>query len=372
MQQSGLKLTSSSIIDSLAYTYISNTNKLQKVNDGIAINNKLGDFTDNNTGDDYGYDVNGNMLTDLNKRINGSTGADIASANGGIIYNHLNLPSKISVKDSTGSTKGTIIYIYDATGNKLRKKTIDSSVNPVKTTATDYINGFVYQNDTLQFFGSEEGRVRTRNINNADTVYYDYFLKDHLGNVRMVLTDQEQKNMYPAVTFEDAATSNEQVYYENANIERTSRPGNFYDTMSNGSKVQLLRASTHPIGAGKLLKVMVKDKIHIKVDYYINNDPTDNSNANGINSVLLSLINLLNNSSVPVPIKGNGTELTNMLNSSTPFTNFFQPQNSSIFSLLPKAYLNILFFDEQFKFVQQSSEIIQVTVFVNCHPLVTK
>ncbi len=363
MKQVGLKVTTSSTLDSLTYAYLANSNKLQKVDDGITNNNKLGDFTNINTGDDYGYDVNGNMITDKNKRINGSVGLDITPANSGILYNHLNLPWKITVKDSSGDAKGTITYLYDASGNKLQKKTIDSSVSPVKTTITDYLNAFVYQNDTLQFLGMEEGRIRPKNTNNTDSVYYDYFEKDHLGNIRTILTDQQQRDMYPEVTFEDATTSLEQVYYDNAGLEKATRPTDFYSTGTNGTKVQLLRKNTHSIGVGKLLKVMVKDTINIKVDYYMPNDATDNSGANGINSVLTGLLGMLNSGSMAIfgGVHGAGTEITNNLNNSTPFTDFLQSQGSGSSSSMPKAYLNILFFDEQFKFVQENSEIIQVT-----------
>ncbi|MGN6532038.1 MAG: hypothetical protein ACTHK0_09820 [Ginsengibacter sp.] len=80
---------------------------------------------------------------------------------------------------------------------------------------TTYIGGFVYQNDTLQFAGHEEGRVRPQLISPA-TGYtpsninwvYDYFEKDHLGNVRMVLTEEKDTSIYPAVTFEDTNLTN--------------------------------------------------------------------------------------------------------------------------------------------------------------------
>ena len=70
---------------------------------------------------DYHYDVNGNLTRDLNKDI-GSATAD------GIVYNHLDLPWQITFRSATG-TKGTITYIYDAAGNKLKKTTLDSAGN---------------------------------------------------------------------------------------------------------------------------------------------------------------------------------------------------------------------------------------------------
>src|ERR1700749_1707052 len=85
----------------------------------------------------------------------------------GIVYNHLNLPWQVSVRSATG-TKGTITYIYDATGDKLKKTTEDSAGS--LQTVTTYSGAFQYQGtksltggtpaDTLKFFGHEEGRVR--------------------------------------------------------------------------------------------------------------------------------------------------------------------------------------------------------------------
>ena len=50
-------------------------------------NNKLGDFNDGTNGSntDYDYDLNGNLTLDNNKAISS------------IVYNHLNLPSVITV-----------------------------------------------------------------------------------------------------------------------------------------------------------------------------------------------------------------------------------------------------------------------------------
>ncbi|MBF4519570.1 RHS repeat-associated core domain-containing protein, partial [Flavobacterium sp. ANB] len=55
------------VIDNLAYTYPTNTNQLSKVTDSA--NNTSGFNDANTTGDDYTYDVNGNMISDKNKNI---------------------------------------------------------------------------------------------------------------------------------------------------------------------------------------------------------------------------------------------------------------------------------------------------------------
>ncbi len=98
-------------------------------------------FADGNlSGDDYLYDANGNMTVDKNKNITAIT------------YNHLNLPEKV--------TKGTgeyIKYTYDATGKKLSQQ-VYASNNALKK-STDYVGEYVYENDTLRFINTEEGRV---------------------------------------------------------------------------------------------------------------------------------------------------------------------------------------------------------------------
>ncbi len=205
MNQRGWKLGGAVTIDSLLYTYISNTNRLLNVldrkNDTAT---KLGDFrsskaymtalNNNKTTSaiDYTYDANGNLTIDNNKDISN------------ILYNYLNLPDSIRING-----KGTIKYTYDAAGNKLKKVTRDSTVSPVKITTTLYLFGN-YVNDTLQFLAQEEGRVRFNTTNNS--LQYDYFIKDHLGNVRMVLTEQKDTSFYPPASLETAQLTTERLY----------------------------------------------------------------------------------------------------------------------------------------------------------------
>ncbi|MDE3185708.1 MAG: hypothetical protein KGM16_20030, partial [Bacteroidota bacterium] len=97
----------------------------------------------------------------------------------------------------------------------------------------------------------------------------------------------------------------------------------------------------------------------IKVDYYIPTATTDNSTADGLSTIINALGFIIDNSPVTATLHGSGSTITTDLNTSSPFTNFMQPQNGSTGTTLPKAYLNIIFFDNQFNYV--SGEFVQVS-----------
>jgi len=145
-------------IDDLVYTYETNSNRLSKVADNS--NNSSGFNDANKTDDDYSYDDFGNLITDKNKNITEIT------------YNHLNLPKKI-----TFGTTGSIEYIYNTAGQKLEKIVTEGTV----TTTTNYLAGYQYKDNVLEFFPTAEGYVK----NTAGVLSYVYQYKDHLGNVRV-------------------------------------------------------------------------------------------------------------------------------------------------------------------------------------------
>ena len=160
--------TSFGIIDMLSYGYKPSSNQIKSVNDGG--NHNYG-FKDNSSAaTQYTYDVNGNLTSDANKGI----------AAGGIEYNHLNMPTKITVSNA-GSNNGVIDYVYTADGIKLQKKKTQAGV----TTTTDYAGKFLYKNGVLEFFNTPEGYVSYDN----GQFNYVYNYVDHLGNVRLSYSD---------------------------------------------------------------------------------------------------------------------------------------------------------------------------------------
>ncbi|PWJ59912.1 RHS repeat-associated protein [Dyadobacter jejuensis] len=93
-------------------------------------------------------------------------------------HNHLNLPTKFDF-----GTGNTIELLYDGLGNKLRKTVKTSGI---VTLTHDYLNGIELKNNTVEAVYNEEGRA----LNDGGTFRYEYVLRDHLGNTRLVFTDK--------------------------------------------------------------------------------------------------------------------------------------------------------------------------------------
>ena len=361
MYQKGLAVNSSQVVDNLSYSY--NTgNQLQTVQDSVSGNDHLGDFHNGRVAStNYTYDANGNLLQDLNKGFTWIT------------TNHLNLPFEVAVNPASGAT-GTVTYIYDAFGNKLEKKVYENPDSTdgetATTTTTDYAGLAVYQNNVLQFINTEEGRIRSYTNPSGqvriDTMLYDYFLKDHLGDTRMVLTDEHRIDAYPMATMEVGDSTLENTYY--ANLDATRLPiGSIsgYPTDNTTSPNQYVAAvggASYPkIGPAITLKVMAQDTLSLRVSSWY---------TQGSNPVY---------SYLPMPAAGLASALSAGLNGAAraaeggaviPVAGLLQPDALNFLNAnqppgtmaAPKAYLNWVFFDDQFRFVSAGSGTEQVTL----------
>ena len=191
------------VIDSLYLSY--QGNHLLNVTD-YAKNDVYGSSTNFRDGilssAEYAYDLNGNLIQDLNKGI------------ARIRYNCLNLPSAIEFTDGR-----TISYLYSADGTKLE---VIHAMGDSITTTTDYCGKAIYENGKLdKILLDGEGFVSF-----ADDVSYSYhfFLKDYLGNVRVVYNEDreaEEVNHYYPFGGILASTSSVQPYkYNGKELDR--------------------------------------------------------------------------------------------------------------------------------------------------------
>ncbi|MGM9475217.1 DUF6443 domain-containing protein [Pedobacter sp. GSP4] len=141
----------SGLLNNLTYNYADNGvsgNRLSSVADGGS----------GNASGAYTYDLNGNQTSSSK---NGITN---------IGYNFLNLPESYT----KGSTGEILTYTYDARGNKIAKQ-LGSQI-------TKYFNGIQYTGNSIDFIMTDEGRALP-----GSPYAYEYFLKDHLGNIRAII-----------------------------------------------------------------------------------------------------------------------------------------------------------------------------------------
>jgi RHS repeat-associated protein len=379
MQQWGLTVNGSPQIDDLRYTYYNNGNKLRAVTDPLvgAMDYKVGDFTDNYSGaDDYGYDRNGNLITDRNKRMGTATGAALTTG-GAITYNHLNLPSQMQVKDVNGNDRGTIWYTHDAIGNKLQKIVLEKNVTVTHngnghltdiTTTTTYLGGFEYESksytngnlsglqytDKLQIISHEEGRTRYIAAGNTTPAHFehDYFIKDNLGNVRMVLTEQNDTRPYVA-TMENALRTSENQLFANIDASAIPTPNDYpagNSVIVPNQYVARVNGTDQKKGPAIVLKVMAGDVVDVGVQSYYRSQTGSPTNNSALSDILTSLAGGIVAASGET--KGTLADLSNI--NSSPLLgalNVFRATNNPDQTTKPKAYLNWILLDEQLNYV---------------------
>jgi len=176
----------------------------------------------------------------------------------------------------------------------------------------------------------------------------------------MVLTEEQQSDMYPAATMETASTATEEALYANLNTTRIAKPVSYPvdNTTNPNANVAKVTAATggQKVGPSITLKVMAGDKFNLKVSsWYKTSGATPGTPVSPLPDLLAALISGVSGAS-------GGKVATTQLQTSgvlTPgATNFLNSQTPA--AGRPKAYLNWILFDEQFNFVSSNSGFEQV------------
>lgn len=221
------------LIDNLSYSY--HGNQLLKVDDAAVGPYYQGAFHFVDGADEaveYEYDANGNLVRDLNKGIIS------------ISYGLNNQPCKIEYNDGRNAS-----YVYDAEGNKLSVSynlTAMSSAQPQMPVmqssdvasanvsngqkTIEYCGNIIYDGDETMILND----VGYALYNKDNNLSFHYYLKDHLGNNRVVVSEDgeiEQVNdYYPtgALMASSKGGDTQRFKYNGKELDRTNGL-NWYD-----------------------------------------------------------------------------------------------------------------------------------------------
>lgn len=168
------------LIDNLNFTLNSGTNRINTISDASGYPNG---FNQNGSTSSYTYDDNGNLRTDPYKKITETK------------YYFHNLPKDITINLGT-SNVNKVKFTYDASGNKLRKQVLNNS-NTI-TSQQDYIGKIEYVGSTpnVEAIYHPEGRA----VRVGTTWRYEFNVRDHLGNIRAVISDLDNDKMLDITT----------------------------------------------------------------------------------------------------------------------------------------------------------------------------
>lgn len=145
------------------------------------------------------------------------------------------------------------------------------------TTTQDYIGEFIYQNGALDYLIHEEGDLAFKNSpvdcfsegpgcrvgkSESNGLFYEYYLKDHLGNVRQVLRNPTAN--FRIATMEQANAAEEESTFTQIKPTRKREPK--HNITQGGQEVAWLNASQgEMVGPGTSQEVFDGDSVTLSV-----------------------------------------------------------------------------------------------------------
>ena len=301
------------LLDDLSYTY--QGNRLRAVQDAGEAGAGFVDGA--KATDEYRYDQAGNLISDKNKNITG------------IAYDPvLNLPLRIDFANGS-----RLEYVYDATGTKLQQKVVQVGG---KSSLTDYVQGFHYEDNKLSFLRHDEGRLMME-----DRAYH-YDLKDHLGNSRVTFSSKPVTTTAMASMEMSAAPEEEAVFEGVAESRQTLAFHNTTDpSIQEPEPQQVATLMPGEQGPSKSLQVYQGDTVRLKVNARYETTPQQVQGLEGVATEVVGAVEKtasgLESSGVSEGVSGLGA------------TGALANDQQEV----PQAYLNYLVYDEDYQLIDQ-------------------
>lgn len=338
---------SKALIDDLTYSYLlsgKESNRLVAMEDGTG--SVLGfKPAPASVTEEYSYDRNGNLTFDHNKGISQ------------IAYNHLNLPTLVQFTRPGGAVD-EIQYVYDATGIK-RSKIV--RINGVQVWKTDYLGSFQYDNDALTFASTPEGRA----VKNGGGFDYEYFHKDHLGNIRLGYGALKETVSYRATMEQPLAGQEESDFH---NIATTRHQNSTFNYTKSSTEVvnpdKSARTNGHssvgkPVGPAKSLRVLTGDAVYMEV--YARYNQVSGSSA----AITAAVLGAAVTGAFGIVNGGETATLWQGMNTNAAVASSGIPPSTTV----PKAYLVYLFFDDNHIFQRSAAKSISNSAYNNFEKL---
>jgi len=291
-----------------------------------------------------------------------------------ITYNEMDKPLAVSYADGS-----TIKNTYTGGGTLIKKDITSTSLGTEGV--YQYWGPFVYKGDgtstppVLQYALNEQGRARYDPTANLFT--FDYFVKDHLGNVRTVVTGNQQNLPWtpgstrapeppsPApirdyvATHEVLAAGVEDAVFTNIDRVRAEKPESTDPADTKAAGLNGDDTATM-IGTAILLKVMAGDQFTLQAQSYWTDDSTFTTDSSS--TMLSALLGTMSNAQAQANLGENGA-------AGQIITNTFTPANYALYQgvvdsianpSIPQAFLNYMVFDQYMNLIPGQSGAIQV------------
>lgn len=231
-------------------------------------------------------------------------------------------------------------------------------------TVYDYIGNFVYKDSVLQYILNDEGRARpVANPQEVTKFVYDYFIKDHLGNVRSTVTANPIDQTYLA-SHEIAMANTEQLFFDNIPSVRDAKPGG--GPGDKNAAELIAEDDTKRVGTSIMLHVMPGDQFTIRADAYFDQNAEDQGILEPdelVESLLTTLMGGHTYDGVPLEELPENLQIIEQTIGHPEMANTLENlTNANYDPDYPKAHLNILFFDgETMELNEEYSKVYQVS-----------